>query len=83
MDDIGQEVFLLEQVGGVTSLALALLVEIDVHPAGEEVLGVPFALAMAEQDELCSHGSTIVCLGNIICVPYPIRGITVVMSLGS
>ena len=70
VDDVGKEVLLLEQVSGVTGLALALLVEIDVHPAGEEVLGVPLALAVAEQDELYSHVSTIVRVGDVASVGW-------------
>ena len=37
-------------------LGLALLVDVDVHPPGEQILRVPFALAVAEQDQLSGHG---------------------------
>ena len=37
-------------------LGLTLLVDVDVHPPGEQVLCVPFALAVTEQDQLSGHG---------------------------
>ena len=61
--DVGQQALGLEQLGAALGLADALLVDVDVHPAGEQVLGVPFALAVAEQDQRCSHGASLAALG--------------------
>ena len=51
VDDVGQEAGLDEQLPAAHGLAAALVGQVDVDPAGEEVLGVPLALAVAEQDE--------------------------------
>jgi hypothetical protein len=57
--EVWQEALGLEQLCALLGLVDALLIEIDVHPAGEEVLGVPLALAVAEQDQLRGHGRTL------------------------
>ena len=44
-----------EQLAGVVGFLHALLAEGDVHPAGEAVLLVPVAFAVAHEDELF-HG---------------------------
>ncbi len=56
---VGEESFLLEELATALGFAEALLVEVDVHPAGEQVLGVPLALAVAEQDQLVGHGPSL------------------------
>ena len=47
-----------------TASAAALVGEVDVDPAGEEVLGVPLALAVAEQDQRVGHGGRRHCWGS-------------------
>ena len=47
---------LAQQVGAALGLGEALLVEVDVDPAGEQVLRVPFAVPVAQQDERVGHG---------------------------
>ena len=44
------------QLAAAHRLGPALLGQVDVDPAGEEVLGVPVALAVAEQDQGVRHG---------------------------
>ena len=43
--------------GGPVRLFVPLLGQADIDPAGEQVLGVPVALAVAEQYERVSHGA--------------------------
>ncbi len=43
-------------LAGALALGTALLGEGDIDPAGEEVLLVPFAFAVARQDEVMRHG---------------------------
>src|SRR5699024_2544378 len=52
----GRAVGLLHQVAARDGLRAALRGEVDAHPAGEQVLGVPVALAVAEQYECVGHG---------------------------
>lgn len=52
VQDIGEQTGVLEQLTAADCLLLALLGEVDVHPTGEQVLRVPFALAVAEEDQL-------------------------------
>ena len=49
--DVGQQVLLAQQLAAAARLGLALRGEADVDPAGEEVLLVPVALAVPEQDQ--------------------------------
>ncbi len=44
-----------DQFAAATGFCLAGRGQVDVHPAGEAVLEIPLALAVAEQDE-CWHG---------------------------
>ena len=44
---------------GGTGLGLALIGEVGVVPASEEIFEVPGALTMAQQDEGGSHGSSL------------------------
>ena len=44
-----------QQLTAADRLGAALLGQVDVDPAGEEVLGVPLALAVAEQDQGVRH----------------------------
>ncbi len=52
VDHVGQQVGVLQELAAADCLLLALLVQVDVHPAGEQVLRVPLALAVAEEDQL-------------------------------
>ena len=47
----GSRSFSVEQLAAAHRLGLALLGQVDVHPAGEQVLEVPGALPVAEQDQ--------------------------------
>lgn len=56
----GSRPAVLEQLTAADRLLLALVREVYVHPSGEQVLRVPFALAVAEEDQLVrcvGHGS--------------------------
>src|SRR5690606_34637751 len=55
--DVGRDAGLGEELTAALRLLGPLLRQGDVHPAGEQVLGVPFALAVAEQHEGVGHGS--------------------------
>ena len=55
VDDVRQHALLLEELAAPDGLGRALLAEGNIHPAAEEVLGVPFALAVAEQHECVGH----------------------------
>ena len=54
--DVGEQPGLTHQLAAALGLGAALLGQVDVDPAGEEVLGVPVALAVAEQDQGVGHG---------------------------
>src|SRR5215212_1098911 len=58
MDDVGQDPGIAELPTTAQRLGTALVGERDVDPAGEEVLGVPDALAVAEQDDGVGHVSS-------------------------
>jgi hypothetical protein len=45
---VGLEAGLHEQFGAAPGLGLAGLAQVDVHPTGEQIGQVPFALAVAE-----------------------------------
>src|SRR5690606_13368647 len=49
--DVGEQPLLAHQLAAADGLLAALLGQGHVHPAGEEVLGVPVALAVAQQDQ--------------------------------
>jgi hypothetical protein len=53
---LGQQPGLHQQLTAALRLAAALVVQVDVHPAGEQVLRVPLALAVAQQDQRRGHG---------------------------
>ena len=57
--DIGEDAGLLHEVAALRGLLASLLGEGDVHPAGEQVLRVPVALAVAEQHECVGHGHSL------------------------
>src|SRR5690625_279413 len=59
VDDIGPDAGLLHQLAAGDGLGLALLGEGHIDPAGEQVLGVPIALAVAEQHECVGHGPSV------------------------
>ena len=50
--DVGEYAGLAELLTAADRLGAALVGQRDVDPAGEEVLGVPVALAVAEQDRV-------------------------------
>ena len=50
--DVECEPLGLQQLAGPLRLGLALVGQVDVGPAGEEVLLVPDALAMTQEDKL-------------------------------
>ena len=57
---VGQHAGLGHQRAAALRLGPALVAQRDVDPAGEEVLGVPLALAVAEQDQgVLSHASSL------------------------
>ena len=47
--NIGEDVALCQQLAAALSLGAALVGQIDVHPAGEQVLLVPLGLAVAQE----------------------------------
>ena len=51
VDDVRQDASLGEQLATADCLGNALVVQIDIDPAGEQVLRVPLAFAMAQEDE--------------------------------
>ncbi len=53
--DVGEDAGLAEELTPADRLGAALVGQRDVDPAGEEVLGVPLALTVAEQDEGVGH----------------------------
>src|SRR5690606_36671133 len=55
VDHIREDAGLLHQLTAGGRLLTALVREVDVHPAGEQVLRIPFALAVAEQHECVGH----------------------------
>ncbi len=57
--DVGQDAGLLELLAGAHALGAALVGEVDVDPAGEEVLGVPVAFAVTDEDERVGHGASL------------------------
>src|SRR5699024_10494037 len=59
VDDVGEDAGVAQLLAATQGLRAALLGQVDVDPAGEEVLGVPQALAVAEQDERVGHGSSV------------------------
>ena len=56
VQDVGQQARLGEQLAAALGFGLALLGEPDVDPSGEEVELVPFALAVAEEDQRIGRG---------------------------
>jgi hypothetical protein len=54
---VGQQVVVPHQLTAAAGLGLTLRGQVDVDPAGEEVLGVPFALAVPQQYQGPNHGS--------------------------
>jgi len=60
-DDVKLEALLLDDLASVDGLLLAILAQVDIMPAGEDVGNVPQALAMADKDDLvncAAHGAT-------------------------
>ena len=55
VEHVGEQVVFDEQLAAGDGLGAALVGQGDVDPAGEEVLGVPVALAVAEQDQGAAH----------------------------
>ena len=61
---LGEDTSLLEELTTVGRLGAALLRQRDVNPPGEEVLCVPFALAVAEQHKGVCHSPILPVLGS-------------------
>ena len=58
MYDIGKDAGLTHHGAATDGFCYTLLREVYVDPAGEEIARVPFALAVAEQDQgVVGHGS--------------------------
>jgi hypothetical protein len=55
---VGHEAAVADELSRPFGFGAALVGEVDVDPAGEQVLGVPLALAVAEQDQAVrsTHG---------------------------
>ncbi len=53
--DVRENIVLNQEFPAASCFRAALVVEVYVHPAGEQVLGVPFAVAVAQQNQLVSH----------------------------
>ena len=64
MDDVGEDPCVAELLATAQGLGAALVGEGDVDPAGEEVLGVPLALAVAEEDQRVGRVSSSEALGD-------------------
>ena len=65
VQDIGSESRFYQQLTGPGGFGAALISEGYVNPAGEEVLLVPFAFAVAQQHEVVSHISILPCGGGL------------------
>src|SRR5690606_7915183 len=61
-----------EQLAAAAGLALALVSEADVHPAGEQVQFVPLALAVAEQDESARHATSLSSMPSALARVLPL-----------
>ena len=59
VQDVGQQPRLAQQLARARGFGLAELGEPDVHPTGEQVLLVPFAVAVAEQHQGVSHANSL------------------------
>ncbi len=57
VDDLGQETPLSEQLAAADCLRLSLRAQADVHPACEEIAGVPLTLAVPEKDQAVAHSA--------------------------
>ena len=57
--EIRQNAGFLEELTTVGSLRAALVRQRNIHPTGEEVLCIPFALAVAEQHQFVAHVSIV------------------------
>ena len=55
MGHVETQALLAHQAATGGGLGTALFAQVDVDPAGETVLEVPLALAVAQQDELAGH----------------------------
>src|SRR5699024_3344138 len=57
VDDIRDELLLAQEFAGACAFGAAFVGQGHVDPSGEQILLVPFALAVAQQDEVIRHGS--------------------------
>src|SRR5690606_18109309 len=57
VDDVRRNSRVTQEVTAAKGFVGALVGQRDIDPAGEEVLGVPVALAVAEQDKGVGHGA--------------------------
>ena len=60
----------LEELATVGSLRAALVRQRNIHPTGEEVLCIPFALAVAEQHQFVAHVSILPQVGATSYTPW-------------
>jgi len=59
VDHIRQQVFALEQLGPPDRFGGALLSDVHIHPAGEQVFSVPFGFAMSKKNQCVRHVLTL------------------------
>ena len=59
VQDVGQEAGLVQELAAAPGLRLALVGQVDVDPAGEQVLRVPLALPVTEQHQRRSHVTSV------------------------
>ena len=57
--EVGGDTRFLEELATVGSLRASLVRQWNIHPTGEEVLCIPFALAVAEQHQFVAHVSIV------------------------
>src|SRR5262249_29533016 len=76
--EVRQQVVLAQQLAAAPRLRLALRAKIDVNPAGEEVLGVPFPLAVAQQPQRPTRPAHATILGASMI--DPVRAVIVIVT---
>ena len=80
--DVGEYAGVAQELARPDALGAALVVERDVDPPGEEVLGVPLALAVAEQDQGVGHRGarlTRSAAGDSTSHAVPLAGVSVAL----
>src|SRR5215469_12360833 len=64
--NVGAEVLLDELLAGLDRFESALRRQIDIRPAGEQILDVPDALAVADQNQLSGHSRSFGGSGRLV-----------------